>query len=154
MLLTVLTNFAGKRHMAKPEGENRHPGVISGSFGWTLSDDKLRSMAPGSPPVQDAALRFRLGRLVIEKGAGKSARDQGVSQAVDQVLKRLTELDEIVEIRRNRRSVRSPESFDQAAGFLIKVAGIGPTLVVKPGGATTLGSRRGPIRRVLGRAQR
>jgi hypothetical protein len=141
--------FRGKLHMAKQKAK------IATRVSFRVRRDGLyrlinrgrwRRVARRSTTLQ---LRFRLGRLVIEQGAGKSADDDGVSRAVDQVLKRLFELDGIVEVRRTRRSVQVAVDLDSAAGFLISVPGIGPTLVVKPVALRHWVHGAVPFRRVL-----
>jgi hypothetical protein len=141
--------FRGKLHMAKIKAKFatrvsfrvRRDGLYR-----LINRGRWRRVARRSKTLQ---LRFRLGRLVIEQGSGKSAGDNGVSQAVDQVLKRLRELDGIVEVQRTHRSVRVAVDLDSAAGFLIRVPGIGPILAIKPAGVRNWVHGAVPFRRVL-----
>jgi hypothetical protein len=80
----------------------------------------------------------------IKRGDGDA-----ISQAVDQVLEKSIGLDGIVEVLRDRRSVRAAGDLDQATGFLIKVPGIGPTLVVRPAALRNWVHGAVPFRRVL-----
>ena len=105
-----------------------------------------KEKASGSQPPR------RNRRAATSKSADRGKKrnsKEAVSQAVGEVLKKLVDLEGIVEIRRSRRFVRPVANLDQATGFLIKVPGIGPTLAIKPAGLRNWLHGAVPFRRVL-----
>src|SRR6266849_296624 len=86
--------------------------------GQILIDEAPPSSAKASRPRAVRRDRQRVSSKSPGSATKRSSND-AVSEAVGEVLKKLVELDGIVEIRRSRRSVRPVANIDQAAGFLI-----------------------------------